>query len=82
MLIADGTVPDKAAAKTYQADLDPARLRTYLYETPMQDFFDHFQAGAFGMIDTPELFSDGHVLLRPTTGRGSGPTEPRPVSCV
>ena len=65
MLIADGSVSDRAAAKAFQADMNTQNLRDYLYAKPMQDFFVPFDSGGFGMIDVPKIFRDGHVLPDP-----------------
>lgn len=62
LLIADGTVPDRAAAKAYQADMSRERIRKYLYSKPTEDFFAPFSSGGFGMLNVPNIFRDGHVL--------------------
>ena len=67
MLVADGSVPDKAAARNYQQDMSNARLRDYLYNKPVEDFFVQFDASGLGMINVPDNFGDGHVLPDMTT---------------
>jgi para-nitrobenzyl esterase len=62
MLITDGSVSDRAAAKVFQSDMNAQNLRDYLYAKPMEDFFVHFDSGGFGMINVPKIFRDGHVL--------------------
>ena len=62
LLVADGTVPDRAAAKTYQADMSGTRLRDYLYSKSPEEMFALFDGGGFGMINVPDNFGDGHVL--------------------
>ncbi len=62
LLIADGKVTDRAAAKNLQEDMGNANLRAYLHEKTPADFYGLFEGGGFGMIATPDLFGDGHVL--------------------
>ncbi len=68
LLVKDGTVPDAAAAHTYQADMGPQRMREYLYSKTPDDIFALFADSGFGgMINTPDNFGDGHVLPDQTT---------------
>ncbi|MEZ5550946.1 MAG: carboxylesterase family protein [Pseudomonadales bacterium] len=67
LLIADGTVSDLAAARTYQGDMGSAAIRDYLYNKPVEAIFDLFEGGGFGMINVPDNFGDGHVLPAMTT---------------
>ncbi len=68
LLVADGTVPDEAAARDYQADMSSRRLREYLYNKPAPEFFKVFEdGGGMGMINVPDNFGDGHVLPALTT---------------
>jgi len=67
LLIADGKVADKEAAKSYLSDWGNSRLREYLYNKPAEAFFAQFDGGGFGMINLPANFSDGHVLPDMTT---------------
>lgn len=62
LLVADGTVPDRVAAQTYQADMSTTRLREYLYSKSPEEMFALFDGGGFGMINVPDNFGDGHVL--------------------
>ncbi len=62
LLVADGTVANKQDARDYQNDMGGARMRDYLYNKPMQDFFAQFDGGGFGMINVPDNFGDGYVL--------------------
>ena len=62
MLMADGTADSRQDAIDYQNDMSSRRLRDYLYNKPMQDFFAQFDGGGFGMINVPDNFGDGYVL--------------------
>ena len=67
LLVADGTVQDLDAARSYQSDMNGSTLRDYLYSKPVEDIFALFDGGGFGMINTPDNFGDGHVLPALTT---------------
>ena len=56
MLMADGTADSRQDAIDYQNDMSSRRLRDYLYNKPMQDFFAQFDGGGFGMINVPDKF--------------------------
>lgn len=64
LLVADGTVPDLASARTYQTDMGAGTLREYLYAKTPEEIFAVFASnGGFGgMINAPNNFGDGHVL--------------------
>ncbi|MEZ5558947.1 MAG: carboxylesterase family protein [Pseudomonadales bacterium] len=63
LLVADGTVPDLAAARSYQDDMSPGSLRDYLYaKTPEEIFALWGESALGGMINSPDLISDGYVL--------------------
>ncbi len=61
-LIADGSVPDRDAAKRFQNDMNPSSIREYLYSKPVTEFFSEFDGGGFGMYNSPRVLADGHVL--------------------
>jgi len=68
LLVSDGTVPDLAAARTYQTDMGPGRLREYLYAKTPDEVFQVFADSGFGgMINAPNNFGDGTVLPAMTT---------------
>jgi len=63
LLVSDGTVSDLEAARSYQSDMARGSLREYLYAKTAEDIFTAIDDEGFaGMINTPALFSDGHVL--------------------
>ncbi len=62
LLVADGTVSDLEAARSYQADMGPGNVREYLYGKSAEELYDIFEGGGFGMINVPTNFGDGHVL--------------------
>ena len=62
LMVQDGTAANREAAMDYQTSMSPIRLREYLYNKPAAEFFRIFDGGGFGMINTPDLFGDGHVL--------------------
>jgi len=68
LLVADGTVPDLAGARTYQIDMGPGVLREYLYAKTPEEIFQVFADSGFGgMINAPSNFGDGYVLPAKTT---------------
>jgi para-nitrobenzyl esterase len=68
LLMNDGTVADLDAARSYQADMSGATLREYLYaKTPEEIFAAYGNSGFGGMVNTPAIFGDGHVLPAMTT---------------
>jgi para-nitrobenzyl esterase len=67
LLVNDGTVTDLDAARTYQSDLGGAQLREYLYDKTPDEIFAAFGEGFGGMINSPNIFGDGHVLPAMTT---------------
>lgn len=67
LMVKDGTTPDKAAAKSYQADMSGTRLREYLDTKSPANFFSLFDGSGFGMISLPFNFGDGHVIPDLTT---------------
>lgn len=62
LLVADGTVADRAAALALQNDMSAPEVRSYLYGKTPADIYALWEGGGFGMIDAPDSFSDGHVL--------------------
>ena len=62
LLVADGTVTDLDAARTYQFDMGGGALREYLYAKTPEEIFAAYGDGFAGMINSPALFGDGHVL--------------------
>ncbi|NIP13995.1 MAG: carboxylesterase family protein [Pseudomonadales bacterium] len=62
LLIADGLASTPADAQRVQAGMPEGALRDYLYTKTVTELFAVFDAGFAGMIDTPEIFGDGHVL--------------------
>jgi para-nitrobenzyl esterase len=62
LLVKDGTVPDLSAARSYQSDMGQMNIRDYLYDKSVEDIFSIFEGGGFGMLDTPAIFADGHVI--------------------
>jgi len=67
LLVADGTVDDLAAARTYQADMGAAQVREYLCGKSAEEIFDLFESSPFGMINVPTNLGDGNVLPDMTT---------------
>jgi para-nitrobenzyl esterase len=63
LLVADGTAADAAQASTFQTDMGRESLREYLYGKSAEEIFSALNEQSFaGMINTPALFNDGHVL--------------------
>jgi para-nitrobenzyl esterase len=67
LLVNDGTVTDLDAARTYQFDMGGANVREYLYAKTPEEIFAAFSEGFGGMVNSPDLFGDGHVLPAMTT---------------
>jgi para-nitrobenzyl esterase len=67
LLVADGTVDSLDAARDYETDMGPARLREYLYGKSAEEIFALFEQTPFGMINVPDNFGDGYVLPDMTT---------------
>jgi para-nitrobenzyl esterase len=68
LLVADGSAPDLAAARTYQDDMGASRIREYLYGKTPEEIFQTFANSGFGgMINVPNNLGDGHVLPAMTT---------------
>jgi para-nitrobenzyl esterase len=62
LLIADGTVPDRAAAKAYQDLMSDMDLVRYLRSKSSYDLLNVYKAGYGGMISMPRVFKDGVVM--------------------
>ncbi|MDD9963901.1 MAG: carboxylesterase family protein [Gammaproteobacteria bacterium] len=62
LLIADGRAADAGAARLIQDGWTAAETRRYLHEKTPADYYALFEGGAFGMVDLPSNFQDGHVL--------------------
>lgn len=62
LLVKEGKVADRAAAKTYQDDMGATDIRAYLREQTPESLYGLFENGGFGMINTPDLIGDGTVL--------------------
>ena len=62
LLVNEGKAPNAAAAKALQNVMSNDELRTLLMNTKAADIMTLYGGGSFGMIDAPELFSDGVVL--------------------
>jgi len=62
LMVADGTAADPDAARDAQAELTGKRLRDYLYGKSAAEILGVFDNAGIGMIDSPAVFADGHVL--------------------
>ena len=62
LLIADGIAANGRGAREHQQAWDSAEAREYLYGKSPGEIFAALDGGAFGMIDLPDNFGDGHVL--------------------
>jgi len=62
LLINDGTVPDRPAAKAYLAAHGPADIARYLRGKPSAEVMAVYTPRVGGMIDFPQVFRDGTVL--------------------
>jgi para-nitrobenzyl esterase len=62
LLMAEGRAADAAAARTMQDAMSQGELRDYLYNKSVNELFAGFDSRNFGMLATPEVFADGHVL--------------------
>ena len=62
LLVQDGTVSDRAAARGVQDDMPATDIREMLYAQTPEALYSLFDGGGFGMIRTPDLFGDGTVL--------------------
>jgi para-nitrobenzyl esterase len=60
LLVADGANPTSATVR--QDAMSPADLRAYLLNKSTNELFATFDSNNFGMLPTPKLFADGHVL--------------------
>lgn len=67
LLVSDKRAANHQSAMDLQARMSPRDLRAYLYNKPFEQFFRIFETGGFGMINVPNLFSDGHVIPAMTT---------------
>ncbi len=67
LLIKEGKVSDRAAARGVQDDMPAADVRDYLYAQSPESLYGLFENGGFGMINTPDLIGDGAVLPAMTT---------------
>jgi para-nitrobenzyl esterase len=62
LLVKEGKVADREAAKNYQDDMPPTDVRSYLYQQTPETLYGLFEGGGFGMINTPDVIGDGTVL--------------------
>jgi para-nitrobenzyl esterase len=62
LLIADGTVPDRSAAKAYQEQISNEALAEYLRSKKNYDLLNIYKSGYGGMITMPKVFQDGVVM--------------------
>jgi para-nitrobenzyl esterase len=62
LLVKEGKAADTASAKSVQDTMSNDELRTLLMNAKSADIMTLYNGGGFGMIDAPELFSDGVVL--------------------
>jgi para-nitrobenzyl esterase len=62
LLIKEGKVSDRAAARGVQDDMPVTDVRDYLYAQSPESLYSLFENGGFGMINTPDLIGDGTVL--------------------
>lgn len=62
LLVADGSAANARGAREHQQAWDSAEARDYLYGKSPGEIFAALDGGAFGMIDLPDSFGDGHVL--------------------
>lgn len=62
LLVKEGKVADRDAAKSYQDDMPVTDVRTYLYAQTPESLYGLFEGGGFGMINTPDVLGDGTVL--------------------
>lgn len=67
LLIVDGLAADRDAAKTYQNSMSKNEIREYLFNKSTYDFFSVFTSTQSGMLGTPNLIRDGHVLPKKYT---------------
>ncbi|MEZ5596779.1 MAG: carboxylesterase family protein [Pseudomonadales bacterium] len=68
LLVKDALVADRAAARTFQADMGAPRIREYLYGKSVEELFAIFDTeGSFSMLNMPSNLGDGHVLPAMTT---------------
>ncbi|HCG69676.1 MAG TPA: carboxylesterase, partial [Gammaproteobacteria bacterium] len=67
LLVADGTISDKAIASEYASDMSRSDIRQYLYRKKPDEFYALFGDAGFGMANVPTIFSDGFVLPKLTT---------------
>ena len=62
LLIKEGKVSDRSAARGVQDDMPVTDVRDYLYAQSPETLYSLFENGGFGMINTPDLIGDGTVL--------------------
>lgn len=62
LLVADGTAPDRNAARAHAASMTPDQVARYLRSKSPTELLSLFSGALAGMYDTPKLFRDGHVL--------------------
>ena len=68
LLSDDGLANAGQSARGYQEAWDDAAIREYLYDKSPSALFAALDGGAFGMVDLPDNFGDGHVLPNLPTG--------------
>ena len=62
LLMADGLAADAATARALQETWPAAKLAEYLRGKAPADLYAVLNGGAFGMVNLPDGFMDGHVL--------------------
>ncbi|HEY9162151.1 MAG TPA: carboxylesterase family protein [Desulfomonilia bacterium] len=62
LLIADGTAPDRTAAKAYQDAMSDDAIEKYLRGRNNYAILNQYKAGYGGMITMPKVFEDGVVM--------------------
>ena len=62
LIAADGLADANQAPRQLQESWTDAAIREYLYGKSAAEIFAAFDGGAFGMINLPDGFRDGHVL--------------------
>lgn len=62
LLVQAGVAADEAAARARMAELPPQELGTWLRARSDREILAAYRAGGTGMIDMPNVFSDGFVL--------------------
>jgi len=67
LLVAEGTAADRAEARSIAETMDDGEAARFLRSRDAGAVLKAYPERAFGMLDVPQIFGDGHVLSSGTT---------------